>query len=155
MVFELNANNHEQRRALANAAATGRLCGMGGFRLPCRPIAFSRMGRTTMGGTRAAVFESSECVASAAGICDADDSRSYQPIVVVPARVSGGEGLDVTVVRSGDGKTIVLRVVNLTANARTAGISLDGFAPTEAAGEVTELAAAFEAMNTAAERKAD
>jgi alpha-L-arabinofuranosidase len=80
-------------------------------------------------------------------------SQSYQGIVL-PAELTSAEGLDVTALRSEDGKSVVLRVVNLSATARPARIQLDGFASTKPDANVTELAAPLDAQNTAADPKA-
>jgi hypothetical protein len=149
LVFELNANNPRQRRALGNAVAIGTATRDGRLPIVTSANCLQVDGQNDNGWNQGLLFlNPSKVWLQPPGYVTQMIARSYQPIVL-PAQVTGGDGLDVTVVRSGDGKTIVLRVVNITADARPAGIQLDGFAPTEAAAEVTELAAAPEALNTA------
>jgi alpha-L-arabinofuranosidase len=75
-------------------------------------------------------------------------ARSYQPLVL-PAELTNADGLDVTPLRSADGKSLVLRVVNLGSIARSTRIKLDGFMPAKANASVEELAAPLEAFNAA------
>ena len=69
---------------------------------------------------------------------------------LVSCRVTGAEAgpLDANATRSGEGKPLVLQVVNPGAAAVMAQIRLGGFVPRKAVAQVTELAGALDAMNT-------
>jgi alpha-L-arabinofuranosidase len=77
-------------------------------------------------------------------------SRNYQPLVIDAAVEGGGGRVDVTATRSEDGKTVVLRVVNLDENPRSARIHIDGFLPSKPLAVAEELVAPLQAANTAA-----
>jgi alpha-L-arabinofuranosidase len=75
-------------------------------------------------------------------------ARSYQPLVL-PATLVNADDLDVTVLRSEDTRSLVLRVVNMGPTARSTRIKLDRFLPNQPIAKVEELAAPLEAYNTA------
>jgi alpha-L-arabinofuranosidase len=78
-------------------------------------------------------------------------AQSYQPRVLDVELSNPNPQLDVTAVKSEDGKTLVLRVANSGTDARTCAIHLEGFNPTKAEAIGEELAASLDAVNTAAE----
>jgi alpha-L-arabinofuranosidase len=78
-------------------------------------------------------------------------SRSARD-AVLPVEATGAEGtVDVTATRSGDGKSVAVRIVNLGERAGTARIRLEGFVPTKPVAGVEALAGALDARNTAAD----
>jgi alpha-L-arabinofuranosidase len=76
-------------------------------------------------------------------------SRNYLPQLVVCTMAGPATFLDANAKRSGDGKTLVVQVVNSGAQAVPARIDLAGFVPGKPLAEVTELSGALEAVNTA------
>jgi hypothetical protein len=149
LVFELNANNPRQRRALGNAVAIGTATRDGRLPIVTSANCLQVDGQNDNGWDQGLLFlNPSKTWLQPPGYVTQMIARSYQPIVL-PVQLTAAEGLDVTAVRSEDGKTLVLRVVNIAADARPARIQLDGFAPAQSAAEITELAAPLDAMNTA------
>jgi hypothetical protein len=162
VIFELNSGNHAQRRALANAVAIGALQQLGD-RLPivCSANGLQPDGQNDNGWDQGLLFlNPSQVWLQPPGYVSRMIARSYQPIDV-PVRVGGGEldvgknrqeeKLKVTAARSENGKTLVLRVVNISDTPITAGLSLAGFTPSKPMASVEELAGAMDAVNSAAE----
>jgi alpha-L-arabinofuranosidase len=153
VVFELNANNHAHRRALANAIALGALQQLG-RRLPvvCSANALQPDGQNDNGWDQGLLFLNQRQVwLQPPGYVTRMIARSYQP-VNVPVRVQGGATrLAVGVARSKDGKTLVLRVVNPTDRAVSARLALGGFTATKPTAAALELVGAADAVNTAKE----
>jgi hypothetical protein len=153
VIFELNAGNHAQRRALANAIALGALQPLGD-RLPvvCSANGLQPNGQNDNGWDQGLLFlDPSRVWLQPPGYVTRLIARSYQP-VSVPAEVRGGPGkLKVAAARSEDGKTLVLRVVNAGGSPVTAAFGMEGFTPTRPAAAVEELAGPPDAVNTARE----
>ena len=158
VIFELNSGNHAQRRALANAVAIGALQQLGD-RLPiiCSANALQPDGQNDNGWDQGLLFlNPSHVWLQPPGYVCRMIARSYQPIHV-PVQVEGGgekgggEKLKVTAARSEDGKTLVLRVVNVGDTGITAGLLFAGFKPSKPIASVEELAGPLNAVNSAAE----
>jgi hypothetical protein len=152
VVFELNAGNHAQRRALANAIAIGELQKLG-ERLPvvCSANALQPDGQNDNGWDQGLLFlDPSRVWLQPPGYVTRMISRSYQPINV-PVEVRGADGLRVTAARSKDGKTLVLRVVNPGDRPVAARLDLRGFKPALGQATAEVLEAPLDAVNTARE----
>jgi hypothetical protein len=153
VVFELNANNHAHRRALANAVALGTLQQLG-ERLPvvCSANALQPDGQNDNGWDQGLLFlDPRQVWLQPPGYVTRMIARRYQP-VNVPVWVEGGAGkLEVAAARSEDGKTLVLRVVNTADRAVAARLALGGFTATKPTAVVEELSGAGDAVNTATE----
>jgi DUF1680 family protein len=152
VVFELNANNPAQGRALANAWAVGVIQRDGRVPIVCSANCLQPDAQNDNGWDQGLLFlNPSKTWLQPPGYVLQMISHTMQDRQI-PTGVSGAEGkLDVTATRSDDGKTIVLRIVNLDAQPRQAQIRLDGFTPTKPSAAVEELTAPLDARNTAAE----
>ena len=154
VIFELNSGNHAQRRALANAIAIGALQQLGD-RLPiiCSANGLQPDGQNDNGWNQGLLFlNPSQVWLQPPGHVCRMIGKSYQPIHV-PAQVEGEEKLKVTAARSEDGKTLVLRVVNVGGKPITAALALAGFKPTKPIATAEELAGAMDAENSSADTR--
>jgi hypothetical protein len=150
VVFEFNAGNHAQKRALANAQAI-----IAVERDGCIPIATSANGlqpdgQNDNGWNQGLLFLNPSSVwLQPPGYVTQIISRNYLP-QLVKCEVSGGPGrIDACATRSEDGKTLVLQTVNPGQVAVTARISVAGLIPTSSTARVTVLASELDAVNTA------
>jgi DUF1680 family protein len=152
VVFELNANNHGQRRAIANAAAIGRIERDGRLPVVLSANGLQPDGQNDNGWDQGLLFLDPGSVwLQPPGYVTRMIARSRQELVV-PAQVTGAASLDVTAERSADAKSLVLRVVNSADAAIATSLELPGFAPRTL--HVSELAGPLNASNTAARPKA-
>jgi hypothetical protein len=153
VVFELNSGNHAQRRALANAIAIGALQELGD-RLPiiCSANALQPDGQNDNGWDQGLLFLNPSGVwLQPPGHVARMIARSYQPLHV-PVEVQGGASmLKASAVRSEDGKTLVLRVVNSGDREIITRLELTGFKPAKPEAKVEELTGALDAVNTTKE----
>jgi hypothetical protein len=152
-VFELNAGNHAQRRALANAIAIGALQQLG-ERLPvvCSANGLQPDGQNDNGWDQGLLFLNPTKVwLQPPGFVTRLIARHFQP-VNLPVEVQGAAGaLRVAAAGSEDGQTLVLRVVNSGEKAIAARIRLEGFALRGPTAAVVELAGPAGAVNSADE----
>ncbi|HEV8291297.1 MAG TPA: hypothetical protein VGP94_05220, partial [Tepidisphaeraceae bacterium] len=154
VVFEFNANNHEHRRALANAAALGAIMRDGRIPVVLSANCLQPDGQNDNGWDQGLLFlNPSKIWLQPPGYVTQMVSRNYLPRVI-EAKVEGGDGkLTVTATRSEDGKQLVLAVVNSDNLAKKGQVRMDGFLPAKELGEVLELAGPLDARNTANERE--
>jgi hypothetical protein len=151
VVFELNANNHEHRRALGNALANNAISRIA----DALPIVTSANclqpdGQNDNGWDQGLLFfNPSQVWLQPPGYVTQMLSRSYQPILVNSQVQSSSNVLDVTAKRSTDGKTLVLQVVNLSDQSVLSAISLSGFRPSSSISKAEELAGPLNGVNTA------
>jgi hypothetical protein len=152
VVFELNAGNHAQRRALANAIAIGALQQLGD-QLPivCSANALQPDGQNDNGWDQGLLFLNPSGVwLQPPGHVTRMIARNYQPMNV-PVQVRGADRLHAAAARSEDGKTLVLRVVNPGEKDVVTRLALDGFKASRPEAAVEELAGALDATNSAKE----
>jgi alpha-L-arabinofuranosidase len=148
-VFEFNAGNHQLRRALANARAIHVVERLG------LPVAASANclqpdGHNDNGWDQGLLFLNPARVwLQPPGHVTRMVSRHYQPLRVAVETVGAAGDLDLNAVRSEDGRTLVLRVVNPSARPVDARIRLDGFVPAAAHALVETLSGPLDATNTA------
>jgi DUF1680 family protein len=152
VVFELNANNHSQRRALANAIAINALARDGRLPIVTSANCLQPDGQNDNGWNQGLLFlNPSQVWLQPPGYVTQMYSRNYLPSVV-HAQVNGGDhSLDVTATASEGAKALVLRVVNPTEKAEPAQIHLTGFEPRKPQAQVTELSGPLRTVNTAAQ----
>lgn len=149
-VFEFNAGNHQLRRALANARAIHVVERLG------LPVAASANclqpdGHNDNGWDQGLLFLNPARVwLQPPGHVTRMVSRHFQPLRVAVEAAGAAGDLDLNAVRSEDGKTLVLRVVNTSAQPVDLRIRLDGFVPAAAEAVVETLSGPLEATNTAA-----
>ena len=154
-VFELNANSHGMRRALANALAIQAIERDGRISVVASANALQPDGQNDNGWDQGLLFlNPAQVWLQPPGYVTQLFSRHYQP-QQVPRRVQAPKDtIDVTAERSKDGKTLVLRVVNPTDQPVPAEIVLSGYTPAKKEVRVVELAGPLTATNTAARPRA-
>jgi alpha-L-arabinofuranosidase len=154
VIFELNSNNHAQRRALANAIAVGELqhfCDS--LPVVCSANGLQPDGQNDNGWNQGLLFlNPAQVWMQPPGYVCRMISRSYQPIDI-PASVEGDARLKVTAAKSEDGKTLVLRVVNAGDKPVATRIELKGFSLMKPTTVVEEIAGPMDAVNTSADPK--
>jgi hypothetical protein len=151
VVFEFNAGNHQQKRALANALAIQAIERDGHI-----PIAISANGlqpdnQNDNDWDQGLLFLNPEKVwLQPPGYVTQMLSTHYVPLQVPCTVVDAKKQLDVHAKMSADHKTLVLQVVNPGESAVKTQIQLDGFVAHDSAAKVTELCGALDSANTAA-----
>jgi alpha-L-arabinofuranosidase len=154
-VFELNAQNHGVRRALANALAVQAIERDGRIAVVASANALQPDGQNDNEWNQGLLFlNPSQGWLQPPGYVTQLFSRHYQPRLV-ETRVTGVEGaLDVNAKLSADGKKLVLQAVNPTDQPVPAEIRLSGYAPGKDEARVTELSGELAARNSAAQPRA-
>ena len=148
-VFELNANNHSQRRALANVLAINAAERDG--RLPVMTSAncLQPDGQNDNGWDQGLLFlNQSQVWLQPPGYVTQMMSRNYEPLFIESLVSDAGDSLSVSAKRSADGKTLVLDVANPGPKVTPATIIIHGYLPTKPA-LVEELAGSPNLMNSA------
>jgi hypothetical protein len=155
VIFEFNAGNHAQRRALANAAAIQRIERDGRIPIATSANCLQPDGQNDNDWNQGLLFlNPAQVWLQPPGYVTQMMSRNYLPRLV-KCEVAGAKGgLDAVAKRSDDGKTLVLQVVNPTDRAIPAQIHLAGFVPQKRVAQVTELAGPPGAVNTVAQPRA-
>ncbi|MGO8751819.1 MAG: alpha-L-arabinofuranosidase C-terminal domain-containing protein [Thermoguttaceae bacterium] len=150
VVFEFNAGNHAQKRALANAAAINAIERDGRMPIVTSANCLQPDGQNDNGWDQGLLFlNPSQVWLQPPGYVTQMLSRNYLP-QLVRCHCTGAEGtLDVNGKRSDDGRTLVLAVVNSSASAAPAEIRLEGFVPAKPVAQAAELSGPLEAVNTA------
>ncbi len=150
VVFELNANNHSQRRALANALALNAIARDGRLPLTSSANCLQADGQNDNGWDQGLLFlNPSQLWLQPPGYVTRMISRNYEPLAVqADVQNSAGSNLDVSASKSEDGKTLVLTVVN-AGTETAASLNLAGFTPHRTAAKVQILAAPLDARNAA------
>jgi len=152
-IFEYNAGNHAQRRALSNALATNEVERIGDL-LPiaCAANALQPDGQNDNGWDQGLLFlDPSKTWLQPPGHLIRMTRRPGQPLLVASEVRGPAEGLSVNAKRGEDGKTLALQVVHWGDAARRARIEVGGFTPARDSAAVEELAGPLDAANTAAE----
>ena len=155
VVFEFNAGNHAQKRALANAQAILAIERDGRIPIATSANGLQPDGQNDNGWNQGLLFlNPSQVWLQPPGYVTQMLSRNYLP-QLVQCEVTGAQGqLDASATRSDDGKTIVLQVVNPGDLAMTAQIHIAGFVPVVPTVQVTELSGQPDAVNTAGQPEA-
>jgi hypothetical protein len=153
-VFELNAQSHGVRRALANALAIQAIERDGRIAVVTSANALQPDGQNDNGWNQGLLFlNPSQVWLQPPGYVTQMFSRHYQPRLV-QCQVTGGEdSLDVTAKRSEDGKKVVLQAVNVMDRPVPAEIRLSGYSPGKDQARVTELSGELATRNSAAQPK--
>ncbi len=150
VVFELNANNHSQRRALANALAISAVERDGRIPVVTSANCLQPDGENDNGWDQGLLFlNPSQVWLQPPGYVTKMIAHNYEPVFIESRARAPGNDLKVGAKRSGDGKTLVLDVVNLGPRATVATIIIHGYSPTQPA-TVEELAGPLRMMNLAA-----
>ena len=148
LVFELNADNHSQRRALANALAINAIQRDGRLPITCSANCLQPDGQNDNGWDQGLLFlNPSQVWLQPPGYVTHMISRNYQPLTVKTENPD--HDLDVSATKSEDGKTLVLQVVNVSEKEATLPLKVSGFVPTEPVAQVLTLEGPLDAYNTA------
>ena len=148
LVFELNANNHSVKRALANALAVNAIQRDGRLPITCSANCLQVDGQNDNGWDQGLLFmNASQTWLQPPGFVTRMISRNYQPLEVKAECVD--HDIDVSATKSGDGKTLVLQVVNVGGNAATLPLKISGYTPSQSVAQVLTLEGPLDASNTA------
>lgn len=149
-VFELNAGNHSQRRALANAIALNAIERDGRLLVTTSANCLQPDGQNDNGWDQGLLFlNPSQCWLQPPGYVTRMEARNFEPFEV-SCQVSGDtHDLDATAARSANGKVLVLQVVNTGDQPQPAVIQVDGHLPAHSTATIEELAGPLNAVNTA------
>ena len=150
VIFELNAGNHSQKRALANAAAINLLQRDGRIPIVTSANCLQPDGQNDNDWNQGLLFlDPSQVWLQPPGYVTQIFARNYLPNQVECEVTGSADKLDVSGQRSADGKTLALQVVNPTGQEVSAEIHLAGFQPRNPLARVVELSGPLEAANTA------
>jgi hypothetical protein len=151
VVFELNAGIHSQARAVGNALAINAITRIAD-QLPVVTSAncLQPDQENDNGWNQGLLFLNPYQVwLQPPGYVTQFVSGNYQPSLVASTVQSPGSVLDVTAKKSLDSKTLVLQVVNISAEPITTAIKLNGFLRSQGAVKGWKLSADLDAENTA------
>ena len=155
VVFELNANNHAQQRALANAQAILAIERDGRIPIVASANGLQPDGQNDNGWNQGLLFlNPSHVWLQPSGYLTQMLSQHYLPQMVKCDFVGARGSLEAVATRSENGKTLVLQAVNPGDLDVTAQIHIAGFMPVLPAAQVTELSGPPEAVNTASQMEA-
>lgn len=150
LVFELNANNHSQQRALANALAINAIQRDGRLPITCSANCLQPDGQNDNSWDQGLLFlNPSQVWLQPPGYVTQMIARNCQPLAV-KAECSFPD-LDVSAAKSDDGKTLVLQIVNSSDKAMTLPLQITDFAPTQSSVKVFTLEGALDDHNPANE----
>ena len=150
IVFELNANNHSQRRALANALAINAIQRDGRLPITCSANCLQPDGQNHNGWDQGLLFlDPSQVWLQPPGYVTKMYSDNYQRVEVRSSVMDSNDELDVSSQLSQDGKTLVLEVVNLGEKVAAASIRIRGYSRAHPTAEVEELSGSLCETNTA------
>jgi alpha-L-arabinofuranosidase-like protein len=150
VVFELNAQNHSQRRALANALAIEAVERDGRIPIVASANCLQPDGQNNNGWDQGLLFlNPSQVWLQPPGYVMQMFSHSYEASLVESQVEGPVDSLKVNVKRSKDGKKLVLGVINLGKKVTPATIVIRGYSPAQAVAEIEELAGHLDAVNTA------
>jgi len=149
-VFEFNAGNHSQKRALANSLAINAIERDGRIPIAASANCLQPDRQNDNGWDQGLLFlNPSRVWLQPPGYVTQVVARNYQP-KLVGCEVSGQKGnLDANAKLSEDGKTLVLQVVNPTDTAVTVRIRITGFTPIKPEAQATDLSGPLDAINLA------
>lgn len=151
VVFEFNAENHTQSRALANALCINAIERDGRLPIACSANCLQPDGQNNNGWDQGLLFlNQSNVWLQPPGYVTQMYSQSYQPIEVWSSVADPNSDLDVSAECNTNGSILVLKVVNLNGSPETAVINLAAFVPTNPVAMVEEFTGALAAVNTAA-----
>jgi len=150
VIFEYNAGNHSQRRALANAAATIQVQRDGRVPVVTSANCLQPDGQNDNGWDQGLLFlNPSKVWLQPPGYVTRMIARNYQPLVVRSEVLPTVSPINVCATRSEDGKVLVLQVVNSSDQEVTLPLKIAGFVPRKKTAQVQTLAALLDEHNTA------
>ena len=150
VVFELNANNHSQRRALANALAINAIERDGRLPITTSANCLQPDGQNDNGWDQGLLFlNQSNVWLQPPGYVTQMYATNFQPLEIQSSVIDPNNDLDASAECSQDGSKLVLKVVNLNSSPESATINISGFAPTNPIAAVQVLASLQSSVNTA------
>jgi len=149
-IFEENGNRHDLQRALGHARMLNVTQRHGDFVLmDCPANCLQPLGQNDNGWDQGQVFFTPDKVWGAPPYYSQQmAAQNHLPLRVAGETTSPNNDLDVTVTRSEDGKTLVLKIVNSGATAHMTDIDLKGFVPGSPQADVWTLTGELTAINT-------
>ena len=152
VVFELNAGNHSQRRALANALAIQAIERDGRIPIVTSANCLQPDGQNDNAWDQGLLFlNPSKVWLQPPGYVTRMFSRNDLPQLVECQVTAAKDTLDVIAKRSEDRRELAIQTVNSSTNSIAAVIHLAGFVPRKPVARVTELSGPLAAKNTAAQ----
>jgi hypothetical protein len=150
VVYELNANNHSQRRALANALAINAIERDGRLPITTSAKCLQPDGQNDNGWDQGLLFlnQSNVCL-QPRGYVTQMYATNFQPLEIQSSVADPNIDLDASAECSQDGSRLVLKVVNLNSSPESATINISGFVPTNPIAAVQVLASLQSSVNTA------
>jgi hypothetical protein len=151
VVFELNANNHTQARAIGNALAINAISRITD-QLPIVTSAncLQPDNENDNGWNQGLLFlNPSQVWLQPPGYVTQMLSENYQPTLVVSNVQSPGNVLDVTARKSINSKTLVLQVMNISGEPVSTAIKLSGFVRSQSVVRGWKLTGPLDSVNTA------
>jgi hypothetical protein len=149
-VFELNANNPSQKRAIANALAINAIERDGRLQVTTSANCLQPDGENDNGWDQGLLFlNPSQVWLQPPGYVTQMYSTTHQPQQVLASVVDTNNDFDASAQCSPDGTTLVLKVVNLNSASKPATINFAGFSLTNPIAVVKVLSASLDAANTA------
>lgn len=150
VVFELNANNHSQRRALANALAINAIERDGRLPVTTSANCLQPDGQNNNGWDQGLLFlNQSNVWLQPPGYVTQMYATNFQPLEIQSSVANPNNDLDASAECSQDGSKLMLKVVNLNSSPESATINISGFAPTNPVAAVQVLASSQSSVNTA------
>jgi hypothetical protein len=150
VVFELNANNHSQRRALANALAINAIERDGRLPITTSANCLQPNGQNDNGWDQGLLFlNQSNVWLQPPGYVTQMYATNFQPLEIQCSITDPNNDLDASAECSQDGSKLVLKVVNLNSSPESSIINISGFAPTNSIADVQVLASPQSSVNTA------
>jgi alpha-L-arabinofuranosidase len=151
VVFELNANKHGMQRALATGRAVNQLQRIGDkVRIVCSANGLQPDGQNDNGWDQGLLFlNPSQVWAQPPYYAMQMLAHNALPLRVWADAQEAHGKLDVTALKSEDGKILSLQVVNSGAEPIPTRLLLEGFEPKHLVAQVTSLSGPLEATNTA------
>jgi len=150
LVFELNANNHSQRRALANALAMNAIQRDGRLPITCSANGLQPDGQNDNDWDQGLLFlNPSQTWLQPPGYVTWMYSKNHQPLEVQTMVADPNNDLDVSAQISQNGKELVLEVVNLGEKVASTSILLHGYSPAHLVADSEELTGLLDESNTA------
>ncbi len=150
VVFELNANNPTQRRALANAIAIQTIARDGRIPIVTSANCLQPDGQNDNGWNQGLLFlNPTRTWLQPPGHVTRMFSRHYQPRLVATELSGSTDDLDICATLSDDNSRLVIQIVSLSAEKTVLDLELGGFEPKQPNARLEVLAAPLGAANSA------
>jgi len=150
LVFELNADNHSQRRALANALALNAIQRDGRLPIACSANGLQPDGQNDNDWNQGLLFlNPSHVWLQPPGYVAQMYSENHQPVEIQSIVADPNHDLDVSAQLGQHGTELVLEVVNLSEKVASTSILIHGYSPAHRVADSEELSGSLDESNTA------